>query len=42
MVMETIMEMRFLFPGRPDSFTAVEYQTLAFIQVLENQKTAKK
>ena len=36
------MKMRLLFPGRPDSFTAVGYQTLAFIQVLENQKTVKK
>lgn len=42
MIMETIMKRRFLFSGRPDSFTAVGYQTLAFIQVLENQKTVKK
>lgn len=28
--------------GRPDKFTAVGYQTLAFIQVLEKQRLGKK
>lgn len=33
---------RFLFPARSDCFPAVGYQTLAFIQALENQKMVKK
>lgn len=41
MIMETNMKMSFFFPVRPDSFTAAGYQTLAFIQVLKNQKTLK-
>lgn len=40
--METIAKRRLLFAERPDSFTAVRYQPLAFSQVLENQETLKK
>lgn len=42
MIMETNMKMSFFLPVRPDSFTAAGYQTLAFIQVLKNQKRLKK